>query len=120
MSKYLNDHYRDRGMKKWAGFYLSEHSLEQEKYAAAQLNINKQKPQMELYDIGQVLEEARLKNKQVTIQLEAVDNEGNYFDDVVGYLKGADAMGIYINQEKIHFDEIRHACLVESQKWSAL
>lgn len=29
--KYLNDEYQDRGMKKWAGFFLSEHTAEQEK-----------------------------------------------------------------------------------------
>ncbi len=30
--KYLNDEYQDRGMKKWAGFFLSEHTAEQEKF----------------------------------------------------------------------------------------
>lgn len=116
--KYLNDEYHDRGMKKWAGFYLSEHSSEQEIYAEKQLRMNIRKPQMETYEIGRILQEAKIKNRKIAIQLEAVDSEGNYYDDVVGFLKGADSMGIYIENEKIHYDEIRNVELVEHLKWS--
>lgn len=39
---YLNDQYHDRGMKKWAGFFLSEHTAEQEKIQKGFANINAQ------------------------------------------------------------------------------
>jgi len=78
--KYLNDEYQDRGMKKWAGFFLSEHTAEQEKIQKGLAHINSPKPQMSEQEIGEVLQVARLKNKSVAIQIEAIDNEGNYYD----------------------------------------
>ncbi len=41
--KYLNDEYQDRGMKKWAGFFLSEHTAEQEKIQKGLAHINSPK-----------------------------------------------------------------------------
>ncbi len=78
--KYLNDEYQDRGMKKWAGFFLSEHTAEQEKIQKGLAHINSPKPQMSEQEIGEVLQVARLKNKSVAIQIETIDNEGNYYD----------------------------------------
>lgn len=78
--KYLNDEYQDRGMKKWAGFFLSEHTAEQEKIQKWLAHINSPKLQMSEQEIGEVLQVARLKNKSVAIQIEAIDNEGNYYD----------------------------------------
>lgn len=118
MTKYLNDVYRDRGMKKWAGFILSEHTLEQEKYEKAKKKVNLPKPQMSPEDIYTTMQQAQIKNKRIAVQREAVDIEGNYYDDVVGLLKGADSRGIYIGNERIDFDEIRHVELYFQSKWS--
>ena len=120
MTKYLNDVYRDRGMKKWAGFILSEHTLEQEKYEKAKKKVNLPKPQMSPEDIYTTMQQAQIKNKRIAVQREAVDIEGNYYDDVVGLLKGADSRGIYIGTTRIDFDEIRNVELVDHTKWSEL
>ncbi|MRI81344.1 hypothetical protein [Fundicoccus ignavus] len=45
---------------------------------------------------------------KISIQLEAVDRDGYYQPDIMGYIYAWDNLGIYINQEKVHFDEIRH------------
>ena len=118
MTKYLNDVYRDRGMKKWAGFILSEHTLEQEKYEKKKRQVNLPKSQMTPEEIYEVMQKAQLKNKRIAVQREAVDMEGNYYDDVVGLLKGADSRGIYIEETRIDFDEIRHVELYFQSKWS--
>lgn len=118
--KYLNEEYRDRGKMKWAGFYLSEHSSEQEKLKEKRETINLPKKKMSLQKIGEVLEQARMKNKTVAIQKEAVDSEGNYFNDVVGLVIGADELGIYIGNEKVDYDEIRNVEVSHFQKWSEL
>lgn len=112
------DEYRDRGMKKWAGFFLSEHTAEQERIQKGLAHTNSQKPQMSEQEIGEVLQLARIKNKSVAIQIEAVDNEGNYYDDIVGSLKGADSLGIYVGKEKVHYDEIRNIQIYNQSKWS--
>lgn len=108
--KYLNDEYQDRGMKKWAGFFLSEHTAEQEKIQKGLAHTNSPKPQMSDQEIGEVLQMARIKNKSV-----AIDNEGNYYDDIVGSLKGADSLGIYVGNEKV---QIRNIEIFNQTKWS--
>ena len=77
---YLNNQYHDRGMKKWAGFFLSEHTAEQEKIQKGLAHINPQKFQMSEQEISEVLQLAIVKNKPVAIQIEAIDSDGNYYD----------------------------------------
>lgn len=117
---YLNEEYHDRGKKKWAGFYLSEHSSEQEKQRETWNKINEPKEKLNLLEIGKILEQARLKNKVVAIQKEAVDSEGDYYDDIVGLIMGADELGIFIGDQKVDYDEIRHVRIVECTKWNDL
>lgn len=116
--KYLNDEYQDRGMKKWAGFFLSEHTAEQEKIQKGLTHTNSPKPQMSEQEIGEVLQVARVKNKPVALQIEAVDSDGNYYDDIIGKLKGSDSIGIFVGNEKVHYDEIRNIQIYDQVKWS--
>lgn len=60
--KYLNEEYRDRGKMKWAGFYLSEHSSEQEKLKATRESVNEPKEKMSLPKIGEVLKQPAKKS----------------------------------------------------------
>lgn len=61
-----------------------------------------------------------LKRRPVAIQLEQLDMEGKYLDDVVGMIKGYDELGIYIDDQKVDYDEIRHVELYDWHKWSEL
>lgn len=117
---FLNDEYRDRGIKKWAGFYLSEHTATQEKLTDERKKMNPQKNQMESKEIESVLNESILKNKPVAIQIESVDQNGNYKDDVVGLVVGGDELGIYVNNTKVDFDEIRNIQFISLKKWTDL
>ncbi|MER2110033.1 MAG: hypothetical protein ABS889_03765 [Desemzia incerta] len=117
---FLNDEYRDRGIKKWAGFYLSEHTAAQEKLTDERKKMNPQKNQMESKEIESVLNESILKNKPVAIQIESVDQNGNYKDDVVGLVVGGDELGIYVNNTKVDFDEIRNIQFISLKKWTDL
>lgn len=56
----------------------------------------------------------------MVIQLEAIDSEGNYFDDIVGKLLGYDELGFYVGNQKVGYDEIRHIELDHTKKWSDL
>ena len=115
---YLNNQYHDRGMKKWAGFFLSEHTAEQEKIQKGLAHINPQKFQMSEQEISEVLQLAIVKNKPVAIQIEAIDSDGNYYDDIIGHLKGSDSLGVYVGTQKVHYDEIRNVELVDHVKWN--
>lgn len=116
----LNEEFRDRGIKKWAGFYLSEHTAVQESLTANRKKVNHQKPQMGMDEITSIINEAILKSKQVAIQVEEVDANGHYNDDVVGLVSGGDEMGIYVKYTKVNFDEIRNVQFVSFKKWNQL
>ena len=116
----LNDEYRDRGIKKWAGFYLSEHTATQETLTAEKKKVNSQKKQMDSKEIASVINEAILKNKLVAIQIEAVDQNGYYKDDVIGLVIGGDELGIYVKDTKVDFDEIRNIQFISLKKWTDL
>ncbi|MEK6189481.1 MAG: hypothetical protein N2A99_00635 [Carnobacterium alterfunditum] len=117
---YLNEEYHDRGIKKWAGFYLSEHTAAQEKLTGERQKSNPQKQQLDPQEIALVVNEAILKNRSVAVQIEAVDQNGCYKDDIVGLVAGGDELGIYINDTKVDFDEIRNVQFISLKKWTHL
>lgn len=112
--------YQDRGMGKWGGFYLSEHTAEISKDDKQRKKINVKKERMTAEEIDQVLHAARLKTEMISIQKEIVDQDNNYMDDVVGYISGYDERGIFLGEEKIDYDEIRNVSIVPFRKWSGL
>lgn len=114
---YFND-YHDRGIKKWNGFYLSEHTaIINAENAAARKTVPK-KERMTESEIGQILEFAFNNRRQIVVQLEIVDSEGKYNDDTIGFIEGFDELGLMIGQEKVHYDEIRNIELLNFKKWS--
>lgn len=116
--RYLNDIYHDRGMKKWAGFYLSDHTAKINNTNKERYKNNERKEQQTLEEIGFLLNESILKTKRVAVQLEAVNEENKYYDDIVGAVSGYDELGIYIDNQKVHYDEIRNIEIIDIEKWS--
>lgn len=112
--------YHDRGMIKYQGFYLSDHTALLKKLYANEAKNNLKKEQMSMEDIDRVLFTARQSNKPIAIQLELLDQEGQYFDDVIGFIQGHDSLGIYIADQKVNYDEIRNVEITELKKWNEL
>ena len=113
---YFSD-YQDRGIQKWNGFYLSEHSFSINQIKKKQA-IVLQKRKMSENEIGQVLEFAFNNRRQLAVQLEMTDLDGHYFDDTCGFIEGFDELGLMIGQTKVHYDEIRNIELLSTKKWS--
>ena len=44
--------------------------------------------------------------------------DGYYPEDIVGKILGGDELGIYVGEDKVHYDEIRHIEFYQEQKWS--
>ncbi|WP_429949420.1 hypothetical protein [Enterococcus sp. AZ101] len=109
--------YHDRGMKKWQGFIISEHATSVNEENERVHKIVPQKRKMTFGEIGQILEFAFNNNRQVVIQLEIKDAEGQYFDDTIGFIEGFDELGYIVNDTKVHYDEIRNVELFDFRKW---
>lgn len=110
--------YQDRGMVKWAGFYLSEHTDTLNDQMTREENCPQQKMQMDIDEIGTILSEAQRRNKEIAIQIEERDSNGYYKPDTVGVIKGFDELGIFVGNTKIGYDEIRHVAFSNDLKWS--
>lgn len=113
--------YEDRGMMKWIGFYLSDHTAVLNKESTARSRINSEKEQMTVEEIGAILQQGFLQNKRLAIQLEALDSEGNYLDDLVGKLVGQKDEQIYLDEEErgvLHMtiEQIHHVELLKPKK----
>ena len=69
---------------------------------------NFQKSRMRTTEIYYILHEAIQTNRKVAIQIEAVDCNGFYQEDIIGSIKKSDSLGVYIKNQKVHYDEIRN------------
>lgn len=112
--------YNDRGRLKWVGFYLSDHTEEIDTDNEQRANQNLAKEQMATEEISKILKTALIKNRSVCIQKEERNVEGYYPDDIVGKILGGDELGIYVGDNKVHYDEIRHIEFYQEHKWSRL
>lgn len=113
--------YQDRGMMKWIGFYLSDHTAVLNKESKERNRINVEKEQMELEEIGEVLQQAYLQNKRIAIQLEALNDEGNYLDDLIGKIFGQREEQIYLDEEErgmlhLTIEQIHHVEILGPKK----
>lgn len=71
-------------------------------------------------DINKVIDESILKSSVVAVQIEEVDENGHYSEDIVGKLQGYDDSGFWFGDQLIEYDSIRNIEDYEQMKWSAL
>lgn len=119
---YVRD-YHDRGMAKWLGFYLSEHTSEMEKANLSHHTIWPRKERMKDTEIAKVLETAYRLKKSVAVQLDYLDTEGHPFADIIGVVEGCEEGNLYLSApdssiQIIAASTIRNAAFLNSEKWS--
>ena len=112
--------YEDRGMLKWIGFYLSDQTAAINKDVKERSKVNPKKEQLTGEEIERILNEARIKSKPVAIQLNNLDSDAQFDDDVTGMIRGYDSLGIYIDNKRVLYDEIRNVEFYDWHKWSEL
>ena len=111
--------YQDRGMVKW----LTAFSMEEltRSISAGKEEALKAIPilaQMNASDIDEVLAEALLKNRPVSIQLNQKDHLGRQTEAIVGYFRGSlTGNKIFVNNQWISLESIRNIQLLQEEKW---
>ncbi|MDW5525503.1 hypothetical protein R6Z02_17340 [Carnobacterium maltaromaticum] len=114
----FNETYQDRGTIKWMGMYLSEHTASLEAEKKKLMKVVPVKPRMSSEDIEKVIDTAILRSSLVAIQLEAVDDDGNYSEDIIGELEGYDELGFWVDGQLVEYDSIRNIQEYAQLKWS--
>lgn len=107
---FFNHDYIDRGMIKWQGFYLSDHTsaLNAEHETKDKILQREVLPQMTVTEITDVINKAIVKNKTVKVQTNKCDSNGVFESPIIGRINGYFNDKININSDAlIVFNEIR-------------
>ena len=111
--------YQDRGMVKWATAFSMEELTRS--ISAGKEEALKDIPilaQMNTTDIDEVLAEALLKNRPVSIQLNEKDYLGRQTESIVGHFRGyITGNKIRISDQWISMESIRNIQLLQEEKW---
>jgi hypothetical protein len=108
---FFNHDYIDRGMIKWQGFYLSDHTsaLNAEHETKDKILQREVLPQMTVKEIMDGINKAIVKNKTVKIQSNKCDSNGVFEAPIIGKINGFVDGEIHINSDNlIKFNEIRN------------
>lgn len=101
--------YQDRGMLKWQGFYLSDHTSALNKVKAEREKKTEYRPQQTLEEISALLAKAFSNNKTVEIQLNNLNQNDIIEPTIETKIKGYNDDNIIIKNERfISIENIRN------------
>ncbi|MDR3242100.1 MAG: hypothetical protein LBT37_08005 [Lactobacillaceae bacterium] len=98
-AKYFFEHdYQDRGMVKWNGYYLSDHTEDLAKYSQKREQVRNQKAMttMEPEKIAEILMHAYANHLKVQVQQKGHTESGMVPEIIVGMVLGYDDEWTYI------------------------
>lgn len=112
VQNYFSHDYRDRGMTKWQGYYLSDHTsaLNKAKHAAARTFPARTQQSQER--IGALLANAFANNHPVAIQLASISPDGLFGPDIMGMVRGYTETDVVIGSDEINFETIRNVIVL--------
>lgn len=108
--------YHDRGMMKWMGFFMSDHTvyMDQQKGKEA---AERPLPQMESTVIDRLLQQSWRQTNPLSLQVD----RGDHYQTVAGIVIGYEQELVYLQGESglmtIKFATIRHVTLKKAEKW---
>lgn len=108
VTQFLKHDYHDRGMMKWQGFYLSDHtSVRAKEASAADVQLHRTHlAKMSVEQISNVINEAILKKEVVTVDLAQRNQDGQILAPITGRITGWIANQLIVNQKAIYIEEI--------------
>lgn len=111
---FFEHHYKDRGMLKWQGYYLSDHTSalnKQAKEEEERLSI-RPKPVMTPQEISAVLEKSYADHYEISMQMYSTSSDRTLEPDITGFVQGYDQSIIVLDTgRRLDLLDIRHANL---------
>lgn len=100
--------YHERGMVKWQGYFLSDHTEDVKKKAAEEkAAMQRQRmPEMALIDITNILMHAYADTQTVRVQTNSKSNSGVIPPIIEGPVKGYTDKGVIVGEAEIPFDDL--------------
>ena len=109
--------YKDRGMVKWQGYYLSDHTakLGKKKKKESEIFNRQHLDQMDENQIVSTVNKAISKQNKVEIELNYLSKNGYIPKKVCGYILGTYNNKLLIDKFLISLDEIYRITIVTTQ-----
>lgn len=100
---FFSHDYQDRGMVKWQGYYLSDHTEDVKKKEALELarQNRKRMPEMTLPDMTAILFDAFGRHEEVAVQENYSDTDGAVPPIITGLVTGYTDSDIIIGDTRI-------------------
>lgn len=115
VERFFSQYYIDRGMVKWQGYYLSDHTsaLNVESGLKKQRLTKKIFPQMTEEKINALIEQAVIKGENVRIQTNVLDQDGEFDQELVGKILGYSDDELYIGDGFVKLELIRNISIIK-------
>ncbi|TPF00696.1 hypothetical protein DIS11_08460 [Leuconostoc citreum] len=107
INNYFQHDYRDRGIKKWRGFFLSDHTSALRKMDQDNVYSEKKLPKMTTDKIFHNAMHALANYYTVTIQLDETNFNHETKKNISGFIENMSDNYIYIENRKLAVQDIR-------------
>lgn len=109
VQRFFERDYRDRGIIKWQGYYLSDHTAALKKQAKQEAIKYPAKAQQTMEEMSATLSEAFANGKSVSIQLNNRNENGEFSPDLKGKVIGYEDDSVYLEGDEVaSLTEMRH------------
>jgi hypothetical protein len=105
--------YQDRGMKKWAGFYLSDHTTKINQDKKRRDTVYVKKKTMSQKDIRAILLKSFGEHRKVSVQLKDLSIDNDLQADIVGFVDGYQEDTVIISGNLVLIEDINHIEFIE-------
>lgn len=113
----LNDYYKDRGIQKYNGFYLSEHSSTLSKTDIERLTSYAGRDEQSEELIFEIIDNSILRTVKLSIQLNIKDVEGSFLPSIEGFVTGYDEDDLFLDDVRVPISYIRSVVEIENKSW---
>lgn len=111
--------YQDRGMMKWQGMFLSEHTTALQIDQVLANDVVFKHPALSEREIYERLNFAFTKNKSISIQVGIKDIDGKLQNYVTGKIKGFGDEAVWLTtHQKVLIEEIEYIEIINSDHFS--
>lgn len=107
VENYFKNDYRERGVIKWQGFLLSDHTNALKKNEIDNHFEEIKFPLMTVKKIKDIVTQAMSSYEMVVVQLNVTDTEHKAPKNITGFIDGYDNTNIYINNKSYDIQFIK-------------
>ena len=100
--------YQDRGMKKWAGFFLSDHSLKINKDNQKRRTVYCKKSPMTQNEIRKSLMKSFAEHRQIAVQIKEITEDNQVKPNIIGFVEGYQEDAAIISNHFVNINDINH------------